>query len=191
MKTRRINDYIRKLLCFIISLILIFSVVILNVRAYPTIDSINLPIETQQKSHWCWAACGASILNYYGVYVSQGDFSITVKGNITNNDPATIYPEVQNGLLYYGLTNHGFAGTLSFSSIQSNIYVYERPILARLEKSNHNGSHLVVLMGYNMSLGNDVMYMNPSYSSYQYDTYSSFVSNTYYYWTHTLDNFGA
>lgn len=170
------------------SIVLVISLFSHSVYAYPTIFHINVPIVQQAKSNWCWAACGASLVNYCnGSSITQYNFSSTVKSNTTNNSTATM-TELCNGLTHYGVHNHLISGIISFDTIQANSHGQSRPVLARWSWADSSlPGHVVVINGFDTSIGSYVMYMNPSASSYQVESYSYFVSNTYRHWTHTVD----
>ena len=48
---------------------------------YPPNYNTGVPMTHQVKDHWCWAACGAAIVNYYGVSITQYNFSSIVNGD--------------------------------------------------------------------------------------------------------------
>ena len=79
---------------------------------------------------------------------------------------------------------------LSYQDIQNNCYNQGRPVIAGLLPSAGSSviGHMVVITGYlNQSGSNEVILMNPTYTSYQYVTYSNLVSNSVRYWYETID----
>ncbi len=156
------------------------------VYALPSSHDIGMPMITQSNNKWCWAACGASTVNYYGGNTTQAMFSLNTKGNIII-DYATVN-EVCYGLTQYSLHNHGYTGTMGYSAIQVNCYNQGRPALVALFPLMGVG-HMVAITGYETipGQGDHVILMDPAYSSYRYMTYSALVSSNGYSWQATID----
>jgi hypothetical protein len=159
----------------------------LPVFAIPSNYSIGVPIVTQSLSNWCWAACGASTVNYYGGSITQANYCYTTIGSYSN----TVVPmsTMAGGLTSYGLNNHVVSGHLSYQGIQSESYTFHRPIVAGCVYYSGIG-HIVLVQGYRTnSFGVDqVICMDPAYNSYQYIDYSAFVSNLSYFWAESIDS---
>ena len=160
---------------------ILLSLIKVPVHAIPMDYNIGVPIVQQAKTNWCWAACGAAVINYYGGNITQYNFSFIVKGDSVNNDTATMAEEVY-GLVSYGRHTHSFVGSLSFQDIQQNIYNWKRPIIVGLIYG-----HMVVISGYYAAsgTGNEAVVMDPdpTYSGYQYWNMTS-LSN---YWYETIN----
>ena len=154
------------------------------VHAYPTLDTINILVTHQEKSNWCWAACGKAVVNYYGNNITQSNFSMAVKNNSSNNSTATI-GEICNGLSHWNIHNESFYGTLGFDAIRANIYYQNRPIIIRWQWKT-GGGHVVVIKGYNESETQYVIYMDPLCYSIQFESYTSFVEDSSKEWSHTI-----
>ena len=114
------NNVKKRMLSVFLLISILFSLIIVPVHAIPMDYSIGVPVVHQADTNWCWAACGAAVINYYGGNITQYNFSFIVKGNSVNNDTATMAEEVY-GLVSYGLHTHSFIGSLSFQDIQQNI----------------------------------------------------------------------
>lgn len=200
MKRVKFRSPIRKRASTILSCLLaaciMSSLISSPVFAYPTNYNTGVPMTHQVKDHWCWAACGAAIVNYYGGSITQYNFSSIVKGNTTNNVGATLSEEIY-GLNHYGIHTNGFTGTLTYQSIQQNSYSWHRPVVAGLLASagstnTYNATgHMTVITGYMSTSGdpNTVVLMDPWFYNYQYKLYS-FITNSNngdYYWYQTID----
>ncbi len=116
-------------------------------------------------------------------------FSFYTKGNIIVAYASV--SEVGNGLTYYGLHNHPFAGTMNYATIQGNCYNQGRPALAALFPSSGSNviGHMVVITGFaSLPDGeNNVILMDPAYSSYRTITHAALLSSNNYYWGATID----
>lgn len=179
----------RKTLACLLGSFLSVFLVCTPAHAYPTIYNIGVPIITQDYPKWCWAACGASTVNYYGGNTSQYMFSFYTKDSIVIEYASV--SEVSNGLSHYSLHNHPFAGTMNYATIQGNSYNQGRPALAALIPSSGSNivGHMVVITGFASLSGgeNNVILMDPAYSSYRTITHSALLSNSNYYWGATID----
>lgn len=169
-------------LCFI-SLFLLFSLS-LTARA----AQLNVTRYKQVKSNWCWAACAQMIGHYFGYSYDQYDINLSVKGNTTNNQSASL-DEVTNAVNY--ATGHDFNYGL-FSSLErfqldDEINVDEIPLIMRMQW-NSGGGHVLVLCGVT---GNNLTLIDPwencvtrSYSYVALLNGTSIQSGTGYY-SHT------
>ncbi len=177
-----------KLVVLIIVLLICFSFST-GVLAYPISDGIVLSYQTQAKSLWCWADCGSVTLHYFGIYDDQYDFCYHTFLNY-NNQGADI-SQVQTGFGYYSISSTAYNSYLSFGSIQSQIYYYNRPIFANTYIYYHM-PHAVLIDGYDTEFGNYITYMNPRWEPNStisvYMSYNDFLDNEEFFWWKTLYN---
>lgn len=207
---------LKKLLCLVFCFVIYTSVVVFGnapVKAYPTSYFLNVPIEQQAKSNWCWAACGSSTVQYInGTNTTQVDFAYVVQHDYSNSQRSLI--DIQNGLSFFGIssTTHVNSFTASgnsaiivtaipFNTIANYIYA-SKPLIAfwsyvynlsgSIVYGTTNG-HFIVIEGYYTDAGIDYLsYMNPSSYYMQSKIYSDFVNpDLHYYWTAALKNIHA
>ncbi|SDZ03643.1 Papain-like cysteine protease AvrRpt2 [Evansella caseinilytica] len=150
----------------------------------------NYPSVVQEKSNWCWAATGSSILKYYGLSVSQCNFykEAKVNSSCSANETGTI-TEVMRGLSSYNVGSSLYSGAYSFSGAKYQIDD-SKPLWVRWRWSSGTG-HAVVIYGYYTAMStNYVYYMDPASGTKTSMAYSSFVGGGNYKqtWTHTLYN---
>ena len=157
------------------------------VYAIPSYHDICLPFITQDYPKWCWAACGASTVNYYGGNINQANFSFNTTNSVIVRYASVA--EVGNGLSYYALHNHPYVGTMGYSAIQTNIYSQARPVLVALFPSSGSIGHMVAITGYEKNAGepDQVILMDPAYSNYRYITHAALYSSDGYSWQATID----
>jgi hypothetical protein len=166
---------------------LLLSVSVL-VQAYSVYDVVYLDYQQQEKSQWCWAACGSVILNYIGPSISQTAFCQYVKRN-TDDNPAYTY-EVQSGLSHWGVSSTLVYSYRTYTAIQSEINTYSRPIYTvwAWAPFGYNGAHALLIDGYDSTSGQYVDYMDPADGDAHYETYTWFKGGTGYNhsWCETL-----
>lgn len=92
-----------------------------NIFAYSDVGAVSVPAVKQTKSYWCWAACGESILKYYGKSVTQSSFVAYVKNSSSAPNQTASDAEVKKGLLHWGVTGTLVDSSISFSTVSSNI----------------------------------------------------------------------
>ncbi len=151
---------------------------------------LDFTMHAQQKTNWCWAAAGVSIAGHHGHPVTQNQFCALSKnlgstGDCPNNQANLA--EVQRGFSRLGFRN---AGTyvhdhLTYSAIQGQLNA-NRPVETRIGWKS-GGGHMHVLYGFDSSKS-WVYWGDPWPSSYRYNwaTYSYYVNNSSFAWTHTL-----
>ncbi|AWV36419.1 hypothetical protein CD191_29565 [Paenibacillus odorifer] len=133
-------------------------------QAYAT-NLIGYPTATQAKNNWCWAATSVTILQYYGISVSQCSFYDHVKGTSgCTTDESESYGTVQEGIHDYGVSSWNHTGALSYSDVKNQIDNVGSPIYVSWKwNSATGGGHAVVIYGYDTYSGNDwIQHMNPS-----------------------------
>ncbi|WP_162165062.1 C39 family peptidase [Paenibacillus graminis] len=132
-------------------------------QAYAT-NLTGYPAAAQAKSNWCWAAAGVSILQYYGISVSQCSFYDHVKGTsgCATNESET-YGTVQAGIHSYGVSSWNHSGALSYSDVKSQIDNLGSPVYVSWKwNTPTGGGHAVVIYGYDTYGGNDwIQHMDP------------------------------
>ncbi len=158
--------------------IVLFIVVLLmstSVFAYPTTWAVSAPNVQQQNSNWCWDACSVCCIDYFGTPPTQSNYCITVKGGIYNVTAAGW--EVCDGLEAYGYSPVDSFTSLSFTTIRSEIYNYNRPFIAGWSW-NSGGGHMVVPCGYDDDVVDYVQYMDPWYGAKYQRTFTWFKGGT-------------
>ncbi|WP_223067805.1 C39 family peptidase [Paenibacillus caui] len=142
----------------------------------------NYPAEKQEQTYWCWAASSVSILSYYGQSVSQCSFVKATKLTTTCDNESATVREAQTGLAWYSIHTQYYDGSLSWTSLKSQIDA-TYPIYVSWGWTDGSGGHAVVIYGYSES-GQYVNYMDPQYGTKTFKTYTSFVGGSSYdqYW---------
>lgn len=133
-------------------------------QAYAT-NLTGYPAASQAKSNWCWAATSVTILQYYGISVSQCSFYDHVKGTTgcTTNESES-YGTVQEGLHDYGVSSWNHTGSLSYNEVKTQIDSVGSPVYVSWKwNTATGGGHAIVIYGYDTFGGNDwIQHMNPS-----------------------------
>lgn len=150
----------------------IFFVVIMTVvmslvstqTAFAAIKELGVPIYTQEKSQWCWAAAArmAGKYRYPSSTVNQGQIVAHVKGSSAVNEAASIF-EIVDAAEYVTNDTMEFSTTLLFNWDWSDIMVSinnNYPAIA-LVYGDGNG-HYYVIRGYD-STANTVIVNDPWY----------------------------
>lgn len=151
---------------------------------------LNITMQAQQNSNWCWAAAGNTVAAYFGKSYSQNQFCNLAFNRSMNsscpNNQATLAND-QTAFRKIGINPGTYVyDYLYYSSIIREIDA-NRPVLARIQWSS-GGGHMEVLYGYDQSRS-WVYWGNPwpSDSRYNWATYNYYVSNGSFSWTHSLD----
>ncbi|BAJ30535.1 MULTISPECIES: papain-like cysteine protease family protein [Kitasatospora] len=159
-----------------------------------TARTLNITMQAQQQSNWCWAASGNTIATYYGYSYSQNQFCNLAFGRSVNsscpNSQASL-AEVQNALYRIGISSGSYvSGYLRYTTVQGEIDA-GRPVETRIQWSS-GGGHMNVLYGYDLS-NNWLYWGDPWPSNYRYNwgDYNYYVSNGSFSWTHSLYRIGA
>ena len=161
-----------------------------------------LPVENikQINDFWCWAACGASIVNWMtGDDELQSEFCFHCTGNTVDTTmPLSI---LMNKLyIYYDITSIFTEIDSGYSDIQEappllSLYQIKqnidsgKPIFANLYHWDSEQGHCVVINGYtyNDVLGTaTIKYMGPSVGRYVDMPYDEFCSNSTWVWLEAL-----
>ncbi|OLZ70472.1 hypothetical protein AV521_15205 [Streptomyces sp. IMTB 2501] len=162
--------------------------------AAPAAKRLNITMQAQQNSNWCWAASGDTIASWFGRNYTQNQFCDAAfnrpQGSTCGNWQAAL-DDVQNALDWMGINPGTYvSGYLRYGTVQNEINA-DRPIETRIEW-NSGGGHMHVLYGYDTST-NQVYWGDPWPSNYRYNwgDYDYYVSNNSFTWTHSLYGIGA
>ncbi|WP_405779162.1 papain-like cysteine protease family protein [Streptomyces sp. NBC_00859] len=162
--------------------------------AAPGAKRLNITMQEQQQTNWCWAASGNTIASWYGRNYSQNQFCNAAFGRSQNgtcpNGQATL-GNVQDGLNWAGITPGSYVtGWLQYSTVQTEINA-GRPIADRIQWAS-GGGHMNVIYGYDTS--SDWVYWGdpwPSDNRYNWAAHDWYVNNNEFSWTHSLYRIGA
>ncbi|MGW1845292.1 papain-like cysteine protease family protein [Streptomyces sp. NPDC001966] len=155
---------------------------------------LNITMQAQQKTNWCWAASGNTIATWFGRTYSQNQFCNAAFGRAQGyecpNSQATL-GNVQDGLYWAGVNPGSYVtGWLRYPTVQAEIAA-GRPVETRIQWSS-GGGHMHVLYGYDDS-GSWVYWGDPWPSSNRYNwaSHAWYVNNEEFSWTHSLYRIGA
>ncbi|WP_186319153.1 papain-like cysteine protease family protein [Streptomyces sp. SAJ15] len=153
-----------------------------------TSKSLNITMQKQVRTQWCWDASGVTIANYWGRNVTQERFcQLAAQGTWVdcNNQPATL-EDMANGLAKLGLGNSGRSlyRNASFSESSAEIAA-GRPFAVRFGWLS-GGGHMNVIYGYD-SATNMIAVGDPwqTTQTYTWWNYSTYVNNNSFQWTHS------
>ncbi|MFB7373162.1 papain-like cysteine protease family protein [Streptomyces sp. NPDC056222] len=163
-------------------------------RATLAYKRLNITMQAQQKTNWCWAAAGNTIATWFGRNYSQNQFCNAAfnrqQGYDCPNNQATL-GNVQTGLRWAGINPGSYVtGWLRWSTVQSEIDA-DRPIETRIQWSS-GGGHMHVIYGYDDA--NSWVYWGdpwPSSDRYNWASHAWYVDNGSFSWTHSLYRIGA
>ncbi|MEU9853094.1 papain-like cysteine protease family protein [Streptomyces sp. NPDC047974] len=155
---------------------------------------LNITMQAQQKTNWCWAAGGNTIATWFGRGYSQNQFCNAAfqrqQGYDCPNWQATL-GNVQTGLSWAGINPGSYVdGWLRYSTVQTEINA-NRPIETRIQWSS-GGGHMHVLYGYDDA--DSWVYWGdpwPSSNRYNWASHAWYVDNGSFSWTHSLYRIGA
>ncbi|MER5812472.1 papain-like cysteine protease family protein [Streptomyces sp. NPDC002033] len=155
---------------------------------------LNITMQAQQKSNWCWAASGNTVATWFGRGYSQNQFCNAAFNRQQNtecpNNQATL-GNVQTALRWAGINSGSYVtGWLQYATVQSEIN-NDRPVETRIQWSN-GGGHMHVLYGYDTA--NSWVYWGdpwPSSDRYNWASHAWYVDNGTFSWTHSLYRIGA
>ncbi|MEU4930438.1 papain-like cysteine protease family protein [Streptomyces yokosukanensis] len=162
--------------------------------ADPATKRLNITMQAQQSSNWCWAASGNTIASWFGRNYTQNQFCDAAfnrpQGSSCGNWQAAL-DDVQDALDWMGINPGTYvSGYLRYGTVQKEINA-DRPVETRIEW-NSGGGHMHVLYGYDTS-DNQVYWGDPWPSNYRYNwgDYDYYVNNNSFTWTHSLYGIGA
>ncbi|MFC4515062.1 MULTISPECIES: papain-like cysteine protease family protein [Streptomyces] len=157
-------------------------------------NRLNIGMQAQQKTNWCWAASGNTIATWFGRNYSQNQFCNAAfnrsQGSTCPNNQATL-GNVQNALDWAGINEGRYVnGWLRYSTVKSEIDA-GRPVETRIQWQS-GGGHMHVLYGYDDA--NSMVYWGdpwPSSNRYNWASHDWYVNNNQFSWTHSLYGIGA
>ncbi|MEU5976755.1 papain-like cysteine protease family protein [Streptomyces sp. NPDC047315] len=163
-------------------------------RAALASKRLDLTMQAQLKTNWCWAAAGNTIAAYYGRNYSQNQFCNAAfnrpQSGQCPNSQATL-ANVQTGLRWAGINPGTYIGDwLRYSAVQSEINA-NRPVETRIQWSS-GGGHMHVIYGYDTA--NSWVYWGDPWqtsSRYNWASHAWYVNNNSFSWTHSLYRIGA
>ncbi|QCX75861.1 hypothetical protein C9F11_10905 [Streptomyces sp. YIM 121038] len=155
---------------------------------------LNLTMQAQQKTNWCWAAAGNTIATFMGKNYSQNQFCNAAFNRSQNtecpNNQATL-GNVQTALGWMGINRGSYVtGWLRYDTVQAEVNA-NRPVETRIQWSN-GGGHMHTLYGYDTA--NSWVYWGdpwPSNDRYNWASHSWYTNNNTFSWTHSLYRIGA
>ncbi|MFJ1709013.1 papain-like cysteine protease family protein [Kitasatospora sp. NPDC088346] len=155
---------------------------------------LDITMQQQQQSNWCWAGSGNTVAAYFGHNYSQNQFCNAAFNRSINsscpNNQATL-GNVQTALNWIGINPGSYVtGYLRYSAVQSEIDA-DRPVETRIQWSS-GGGHMQLIYGYDTA--NNWVYWGdpwPSSARYNWADYWYYVSNGSFSWTHSLYRIGA
>ena len=155
---------------------------------------LDITMQAQQMSNWCWAAAGNTIATWMGENYDQNSFCNAAfgrgQGGSCPNDQATL-GNVQNALDWMGVNPGSYvSGWLNYGTVQREVNA-DRPVETRIQWSS-GGGHMHVLYGYDTS--SSWVYWGdpwPSNSRYNWASHDWYVDNNEFSWTHSLYGIGA
>ncbi|MYT19753.1 hypothetical protein GTW69_05515 [Streptomyces sp. SID7760] len=155
---------------------------------------LNITMQAQAKTNWCWAASGNTIATWFGRNYTQNQFCNAAfnrqQGYECPNNQATL-GNVQTALNWAGINSGSYVtGWLRYTTVQSEIDA-NRPVETRIQWSN-GGGHMHVVYGYDTS--QSWVYWGdpwPSSDRYNWASHAWYVDNSTFSWTHSLYRIGA
>ncbi|MFJ5592401.1 papain-like cysteine protease family protein [Streptomyces noursei] len=157
-------------------------------------NRLDITMQAQEKSNWCWAASGNTIATWYGKNYSQNQFCNAAFNRQQNstcpNNQATL-GNVQNALDWMGVNPGSYVtGWLRYTTVQSEINA-KRPVETRIQWSS-GGGHMHVIYGYDASR-NWVYWGDPwaTNNRYNWGDFDNYVNGSSFSWTHSLYRIGA
>ncbi|WP_327282863.1 MULTISPECIES: papain-like cysteine protease family protein [unclassified Streptomyces] len=155
---------------------------------------LNITMQAQQKTNWCWAASGNTIATWFGRNYTQNQFCNAAfnrqQGYDCPNDQANL-GNVQTALNWAGINSGSYvSGWLRYATVQGEIDA-NRPVETRIQWSN-GGGHMHVIYGYDTA--NSWVYWGdpwPSSDRYNWASHAWYVDNGTFSWTHSLYRIGA
>ncbi|BDM68068.1 hypothetical protein HEK616_15550 [Streptomyces nigrescens] len=159
-----------------------------------TANRLDISMQAQEKTNWCWAGSGNTIASWYGRNYSQNQFCNAAfnrqQGTTCPNNQATL-GNVQNAFDWMGINSGTYVtGWLRFSTVQNEINA-NRPVETRIQWSS-GGGHMHVVYGYDTD-NNWIYWGDPWPSNYRYNwgDFDNYVNGSSFSWTHSLYRIGA
>ncbi|MFF9784544.1 papain-like cysteine protease family protein [Streptomyces nigrescens] len=157
-------------------------------------NRLNISMQAQENTNWCWAASGNTIATWYGRNYSQNQFCNAAfnrqQGSECPNNQATL-GNVQIALNWMGINSGSYVtGWLRSGTVQSEIDA-NRPVETRIQWSS-GGGHMHVVYGYDTDR-NWIYWGDPwaTNSRYNWGDFDYYVNGSSFSWTHSLYRIGA
>ncbi|MFG2140511.1 papain-like cysteine protease family protein [Streptomyces sp. NPDC048650] len=159
-----------------------------------TTNRLDISMQAQEQTNWCWAGSGNTIASWYGRNYSQNQFCNAAFGRQQDttcpNNQATL-GNVQNAFDWMGINSGSYVtGYLRYSTVQSEINA-DRPVETRIQWAS-GGGHMHVIYGFDTDR-NWVYWGDPwaSNSRYNWGDFDYYVNGSSFSWTHSLYRIGA
>lgn len=158
-------------------------------QAMPAARSLDIVMQAQEQTQWCWAGSGNTIADFHGATITQTRFCQLAHGEsgATCANTAGTLGDAQHAYASLGFSSPGtyLADRVGYEDIKAQIEA-GRPIQTRIGW-NVGGGHIHVVYGYD-SVQQRVYWGDPwpTNSRYNLSTYSYYSSNRSFSWTHTL-----
>ncbi|MBB5933606.1 papain-like cysteine protease family protein [Streptomyces zagrosensis] len=157
-------------------------------------NRLDITMQAQEKTNWCWSAAGNTIATWMGKNYSQNQFCNAAFNRQQNtecpNNQATL-GNVQTALRWTGIRPGSYIDDwLQYGAIQTEINA-KRPVETRIQWSS-GGGHMHVIYGYDNS--NSFVYWGDPWRSnnrYNWASHNWYVNNNEFSWTHSLYRIGA
>lgn len=157
-------------------------------------NRLDIAMQAQENTNWCWAASGNTIATWFGRNYSQNQFCNAAfnrqQGSTCPNDQATL-GNVQTALNWMGINSGSYVtGWLRLGTVQSEIDA-NRPVETRIQWSS-GGGHMHVVYGYDTDR-NWIYWGDPwaTNSRYNWGDFDYYVNGSSFSWTHSLYRIGA
>ncbi|MEU8997276.1 papain-like cysteine protease family protein [Streptomyces caniferus] len=155
---------------------------------------LDIAMQAQEQTNWCWAGSGNTIAAWYGRNYSQNQFCNAAfgrgQGTACPNDQATL-GNVQNAFAWMGINSGSYvAGWLRYDTVRSEIDA-GRPLETRIQWSS-GGGHMHVIYGYDTD--RHWVYWGDPWSTnnrYNWGDFDYYVNGSSFSWTHSLYRIGA
>ncbi|MEU9120712.1 papain-like cysteine protease family protein [Streptomyces sp. NPDC048506] len=157
-------------------------------------NRLDITMQAQEQTNWCWAASGNTIASWYGRTYSQNQFCNAAfnrtQGSSCPNNQATL-ADVQNAFDWMGINSGSYvSGWLRYGTVQNEINA-NRPVETRIQWSS-GGGHMHVVYGYDADRG--WLYWGDPWGSnnrYNWGDFDYYVDGSSFSWTHSLYRIGA
>jgi hypothetical protein len=154
----------------------------------PNYKNLSMTLRPQEKSNWCWAACGEMVMEKLGATITQCDEAKKRFGRADCcNSPFPGdcnkggWPEFEKYGFTADSTNHE---ELTWEEVKGQIGCLKTPFCATWKRISVNEGHMVVISGYKITNGIKYVRMrNPlpvNQGSSRWIRYTYYVSHSPY-----------
>ncbi|GAA2777918.1 papain-like cysteine protease family protein [Saccharopolyspora taberi] len=154
---------------------------------------LEIRMQEQEKSNWCWDASGNTIADFWGHQLTQTEFC-QIAHNESGDDCANeqgYLSDQQRVFRYLGFSSAGtyndWGETLDYGAVKQEIDAGQ-PIGTRILWTS-GGGHMHVIYGYDDAGGRTtVSYGDPLQGAERYNSmdHDAYLSNGEFSWTHTV-----